>query len=569
MADDAHPRLVADALRQQPAHALHDVLLHAAVAVITVRRKRIRASMPGGAAEIRLEYHVAAIGEELRGAVVTRAEVVDRAAVHLRDEWCVRGVHARRQQHETVHAQPIGGDIGHRELAREVRFGRRVGGDPGIVEDPSQVAVARVVEVPARIAQVRRTFAHQPMRRRTAAGLQADVAAGEFRGDGGHRGLRIADSVRRGDGAAVARRQRLQGAWIDHHVIEVGLAARILVQGLQPVVCVQAQHAAKIPIESVAGIAGHQQAAIGTRRQQVQSLHRPQAQHFAQRCVGVQPIQRIVAALETCQRDDTALCIQCDVVDPARIFAQYGALAICVHTHDSPSNGRPAFALAGGDAFAQQHGGRLRQIELDHPPPLTAAQRHAHTAAAVNADNGQRTWRTQEQPAAIARPHDLFSLSAADQHVRVAVAGRQQPQRARILLLAQIGHRIAGWRKLGGHQRAVFEEGRARQAWCMRQGALCGLCGAQAFDGLRVQGVRRKQQGAQRQHATQGSKYCHCRVLVPAGSGRDRLRARCSHRQGFATRVQQPQTDQRRQPDHATQHDPADAATHRKLQPAR
>ena len=357
-------------------------------------------------------------------------------------------------------------------------------GEPAVMPGSSRMRrrlpVARVVQVPARIAQRRRAFAHQPMRGRAAAGLQADVAAGEFLHDVRHHALRVADAVGRGDGAAIARRQRLLRARIDHHVVEVGLQARILVQGLQSVVRVQAHHAAEIAIGSAAGIAGHQQAAVGARRQQVQPLHRLQAQHFAQGSVRAQAVQRIVIAFETRQRDDAALRIQGDVVDPVRVLAQHGALAARVQAHHAP-----AFALAGGNTFAQQHRGRLRGIELDHAPPFAAAQRHAHAVAAVAADDGQHARGAQEQPVAIARPHHLFGLGAADQQARIAAAGRQQPQRARILLLAQVGHRITGRRKLGGHQRAVLHEGAARQARRARQRLLRGFDRAQAAHVLR------------------------------------------------------------------------------------
>ena len=191
--------------------------------------------MAGGAAEVRLEHHVAAVGQELRHAVEARPEVVDRPAMHVRDERCVRGVHARWQQHEAVHAPAVGRGVGNGELARQRGFFGRTGGDAGIVQDAPQPAVARVVQVPARIAQGRRAFAHQPPRGGAAAGLQADVAAREPAHDIRDHRLGVADAVGRGDGAAIARRQRLLRARVDHHFVEIGFTPRVLVQCLQPV----------------------------------------------------------------------------------------------------------------------------------------------------------------------------------------------------------------------------------------------------------------------------------------------------------------------------------------------
>ena len=301
MADDADPLLVADPLRQQIPHAFNDVLLHAAIAVVAMRRQRVVAAMAGGAAEIGLEHRIAAIDQQLGDAVViTGVEMIDRAAVHLRDQRHARGIGARRQQQEAAHLHAVGGAVGERQLARQRGFRRRRRHLRLLFEDAAQAAIAWVVQVPARIAQGAGALGHQPC---GGGDADADVAARELFGDRRHLRLRGAEPVGRGHRAAITHHRRLLRGGIEHHLVEVGFAARIRMHGMQDVVAVQPQHAAEV----AARVAVQQQVALWRRSQQLGLVADDgPAQRFAQVAIAVDAIQRIVVAIETHQRHQPA-----------------------------------------------------------------------------------------------------------------------------------------------------------------------------------------------------------------------------------------------------------------------
>ena len=90
-------RLSAELYKTWIAHNSGDVLLHAAVAEIAVRREQIVMPQPGRAAKIRLEHDVAAIGEKLAVVAEGRTHQIERAAVHADYQRCFRHVHAQWQ----------------------------------------------------------------------------------------------------------------------------------------------------------------------------------------------------------------------------------------------------------------------------------------------------------------------------------------------------------------------------------------------------------------------------------------------------------------------------------------
>ena len=212
-------------------------------------------------------------------------------------------------------------------------------------------------------------------------------------------------------------------------------------------------------------VAFHQQAAVGRRRQQFEPLHRPQPQHFAQRAIRAQPIQRIVVALETCQRDDAALRIQRHVVDPARVLAQWRAPAcasIRTTRQRSPLPMRTRARPAAPRPVATDRVSSRRRRSLPPSGRHAGAGRRCRPWSANAARAGTANARRATTSA-------LLGLGAADQHAALPPVRQRQPSASPSVsrwVNTTVADRRAARRPGCGSRKAVRGGRGARNARC-------------------------------------------------------------------------------------------------------